>query len=427
MILESVLLLGLGVSGDTALAEDTAVHTASAADAAGTTAPEVRTGKRPGGKPETRGTRPATKVRPKAGTPVKQGPKAKTAATVRTGGSAVPGHVEALAKPPELRTVSERIRPPGSGARYLDRMKRIMRKDRRKIPKSAFTTRVNRSKLKAREDEAPAKVRSELQSLRDKVERKKYKFRVGYTEALDQPMDQLTGYKEPANLEKIARERNAKAETIARKRWVPNLMQRKLRRPQAITPDASGPAPEGKSSEVVGDPFEPMVGDASCSPSMTAWSWKEFMVPPRSQGACGSCWAFSTLAVFEAAQNIANGFDKDLDFSEQHIVDCATTSSGSDIGTCAGGFTYQVYEYLEREGAPLEKDVPYLQRDASCNSKAKVDHKIANWGFVDGNGLVPSVAKMKEAICKYGPVSSSVFVSPAFKAYAGGVDRKSVV
>jgi C1A family cysteine protease len=409
MILESVLLVGLAVSGDAIVEAQ-----------AGAAAPEVRMGSRPGKAGGSKAPTPGKAKKKTFADPKRTGPKARKTTDTRVA-APLPDHDAALAKPPALRSFADRLKPPPGKSSFADKTARLLRKDRRKVPKSAFTTKTNKSEIAARESKATPKTKSKLQALRRTAKAKGYRFKVGYTKALDMPMDQLTGYKEPANLEKIARERNAKAEKIAAKRRLPNLMQRKLRKPQAITPDSSGPAPKGKSSEVVGDPFEPAVGDASCSPSMTAWSWKQYIAPPRSQGACGSCWAFSTLAVFEAAENIANGIDDELDFSEQHIVDCATNSSGDDIGTCMGGYTYQVYDWLEREGAPLEKDVPYLERGDQCNAKAKVSHKVANWGFVDSNGLVPSVAKMKEAICKYGPVSSSVYVSPAFKAYTGGV------
>ncbi len=410
MIFESVLVVGLS------LAAQSTADAVDEAQAQAAPAPRVRT------KASTTGTTTTTTTtsdpKSKSFGPKTSGPRVRKSADVAR--RTLPTRAMALAKPPELRKVSERIEVPKGEVTRIRRGRAKSFLHSIRLPKSAFTTKKSKSFYTKREAAAPEKVKSELAGMRKVIKSKKRSYTVGYTKVFDTPMDQLTGYKEPANLEQIARERNAKAEKIASKGFTPNFMQRKLRQTPSITPDASGGAPEGRDSTVVDAPFEPMVGDASCSPSMKAWSWKEYLAPPRSQGSCGSCWAFSTLAVFEAADNIANGFDKDLDLSEQHIVDCATDAGGDDIGTCMGGFTYRVYDYLQREGAPLEKDVPYLERDGSCNAGVKKHGKIANWGFVDQNGLVPPTDDIKAALCKYGPVSSSVYVTSAFKAYTGG-------
>ena len=151
-------------------------------------------------------------------------------------------------------------------------------------------------------------------------------------------------------------------------------------------PESADGAPAGGASENVDTPFEPMVGDAVCSVSDEAWSWKPMMPEPRSQGSCGSCWAFATISVFEASENIANGFDKHLDLSEQDIVDCADDEYGADVGSCNGGYTTRVFQYLEREGAALESEVPYRAKNGTCNEQDH-KHKVANWGYVDADGM----------------------------------------
>ncbi|MEM7153173.1 MAG: C1 family peptidase [Myxococcota bacterium] len=325
----------------------------------------------------------------------------------------------ALTKPPTVKKVSERPEP-SARVKAQPARKRKGKRLRRKLPKKAFTSRTNLGKLKSREKSAPKKVKSELTRLRRSISTKKSRYRVGYTPVLDMPTDAVTGAIEPKNLRKLAREQNAEAAAVSRRRFVPNLRQRALRDATIVEPDSSGSS-AGQSSDHVDDPFGPMVGNATCAVSAEAWSWKEYMPEPRSQGSCGSCWAFATLSVFEASMNIANGFDAGLDYSEQHLVDCATASDGFDIGSCRGGYTVMVYDYLQRKGTQLEETVPYLERDDSCNAGLKAEKKISNWGFVHENGAVPEVDQIKAAICNYGPVSASVHVSPAFKAYSGGV------
>ncbi|MCX4239813.1 C1 family peptidase [Paraliomyxa miuraensis] len=323
----------------------------------------------------------------------------------------------ALGTPPKAPTIAERIVPVDP-----HKVRKPGHRLAGRVPKSAFTTTKNKSELKSRESRAPKHIKDDLAKLRRSIERDKRRFRVGYTPVLELPTASVTGLREPENLAALARKQNAEAATLARKRFVPNLRQRSLRHRTVAQPDGADAATkDGKSSGVVDDPFEPMVGDAVCSVGATAWSWKEYLAPPRSQGSCGSCWAFATLSVFEAAQNIANGIDLGLDFSEQHLVDCAETSDGFDIGDCSGGFTVMVYDYLQSKGDVLEKDVPYKERNGTCDHARKAEHKIANWGFVDESGGIGSVDQIKAAICNYGPVSSSVYVTSAFKAYSGGV------
>jgi TolA-binding protein len=332
-------------------------------------------------------------------------------------------------KPPTVsgvkRTVRGKPKPKSSG---------ITRRATKKLPPSAFTTRKNKTELETREKKASGAVRAKLADARKQIKAKGKRFTVGYTRALDVPISSLTGLKEPADMLVRMKKQNAVAREVVRKRGVrgaPTLMSMALRKPKAVMPDGPVGAPvvepkKGQSSHDVENPIQPQVGDAVCSPSATAWSWKEYLAPPRSQGSCGSCWAFSTLAVFEGIKNIADGYDKDLNFSEQYLVDCAVADDGFDIGSCGGGYTVMVFDYLRKNGAALEGEVPYKEKDDSCNKKLKPKNKIATWGFVDDQKYVADVDDIKAALCKHGPVVSTVHVTSAFTMYASGVFDEGV-
>ena len=406
MILGSVLLLGLGLSTEAGTADS------AMADPDPVTAPHARKGtatrkaRGPGGAGSvtTAGTDPAP---PEAG---KRKPKFV--------GSLL--RERALAKPPALPRVNQRIKP---AAHVKAKKARVPgRWTSGKVPPRAFTSTKNKAELQAREKRAPKHIASELTKLRKDISADEHRFRVGYTPVLDLPIDQVTGLREPKNLGELARKQNAEAAALAKTRFLPNLRHRSLRGAKVMAPDGTqGAKKGGGASEQVDAPFEPLVGDATCSVSATAWSWKEYIAPPRSQGSCGSCWTFATLSVFEAAENITNGIDLGRDFSEQYLVDCAESSDGFDIGTCAGGYTVMVYDFLQSSGAVLESQVPYKERDGSCDRGLRAKDKIANWGFVDPDGGPPEVNAIKAAMCNYGPVSTSVFATPAFMAYTGGV------
>lgn len=368
-----------------------------------------------------------------AAAPATPKPHAAGKVTTKPGHTGKPGIAARLGKlgPPPKPGVA---RPPGRPAMRVVGKKPVAGRKPVRLPVTAFTTVKNRTELDKRERSAPPKVLSRLAALRKMIKGKKRSFRVGYTKVLDTPVAKLTGLREPPESEQLAlaRRQNALARALIAKRGVrllPNVMQMSMRKVKPIRPlhkeGAGGaivePNKGGDSSDRTDRPVEPTVGDAVCSPSSTAWSWKEYLAPPRSQAQCGSCWAFATMAVFEGASSIANGFDPELNFSEQYIVDCASNPDVGDIGSCAGGFTPLVYGWLMDKGAALESEVPYLNRDGQCNEKLKPTHKIATWGFVNENVLQPEVDEIKAAICKYGPVSSSVFVTEAFMAYTGGV------
>lgn len=300
------------------------------------------------------------------------------------------------------------------------------RKISRKIPPRAFTSKNNQRKLASREKKAPKAVKERLALQRALIKKKKKHYRVAYTKALELSTTELTGLKPLKNEREVKRKQNKKAKAKMAAlgvRGAPNMMQHMVRAPVVVEPDGAKGAKQGKGTDRVDDPFNTPVGDASCSPSMTAWSWKEYVEEPRSQGACGSCWAFATLTVFEAAERIVNNLG--LDFSEQHIVDCARAQgfSGSEVdaGTCAGGYMHMVFDYLEEKGAALEDAVPYQAKELTCDPDKATKHKVAAWGFVDQYSKVPSTAKLKESLCKYGPSAVAVHVNESFKMYAGGV------
>ena len=68
----------------------------------------------------------------------------------------------------------------------------------------------------------------------------------------------------------------------------------------------------------------------------------------RNQGSCGSCWAFASAGVLEAAWQLRN--KETIDASEQHILSC------SGHGTCQGG--WWAFPYLVSSGTETETANP---------------------------------------------------------------------
>jgi hypothetical protein len=160
-------------------------------------------------------------------------------------------------------------------------------------------------------------------------------------------------------------------------------------------------------------------------PSSFDWKEEANKLPEvKSQGACGSCWAFATVGALECAIRIWDG--KIVDLSEQYLVSCATEFNG-----CRGG--YFAHDHHVNPGAVYEADFPYQGIDYNgCNAQScgleKVVckdytyvYKIEDWAYIECKNCLPSVDAIKQAILDYGPVSVAVYVDSKFHSYTGGI------
>ena len=165
------------------------------------------------------------------------------------------------------------------------------------------------------------------------------------------------------------------------------------------------------------------------SAGMKSFNWRgiKMMTPVKDQQQCGSCWAFSGMSVYESIYKIMHG--KELDLSEQYTVDCleGVTVAGvrADCGSCNGGNVPFLFRTMVTNGTTLESRFPYRAKNSSCSRKnATMPYKIKQYGYISYGQ--PTVKEIKEAICKYGPVYSSLKVTELFKAYAGGIYDEKV-
>lgn len=75
------------------------------------------------------------------------------------------------------------------------------------------------------------------------------------------------------------------------------------------------------------------------------------MTKPSSQGACGSCWAFTAVATLESLAAITGHDSQVQEYSVQQLVDCDRYNYG-----CDGGWMYDTYEYTSKNGVVLKSD-----------------------------------------------------------------------
>lgn len=110
---------------------------------------------------------------------------------------------------------------------------------------------------------------------------------------------------------------------------------------------------------------------SASAPASVDWRASGAVTPVKNQGRCGSCWAFSTVAVVEGIYQIRTG--KLVSLSEQELVDCDTLDDG-----CDGGISYRALRWIASNGGiTTETDYPYTGTTDACN-RAKLSHNAVS-------------------------------------------------
>ena len=139
------------------------------------------------------------------------------------------------------------------------------------------------------------------------------------------------------------------------------------------------------------------------------WRAQGGVTPIKSQGNCGSCWAFCAAAAFESQILIYSGLEEDL--SEQAVVSC--NPEGDD---CGGGWMETAYDLFINEGAVREPCMPYheVDTDPCAQAPCEVAAYLDSYYYVDD-----TVEAIKTAMLG-GPVACAIAVCGGFSSYTGG-------
>lgn len=145
------------------------------------------------------------------------------------------------------------------------------------------------------------------------------------------------------------------------------------------------------------------------------FDWREKgLTPVENQGNCGSCYAFATTSVLEDNIKLTTG--KDIDLSEQYLLDCSY-AYGDSYG-CQGG--WQLHDYQRNGGKVYQGGIaasqyPYYAQAGSCRSGMQRVDYLYSWREVAND-----INSIKEAIYRFGPVWTTLYADNAFWQYIGG-------
>jgi C1A family cysteine protease len=150
------------------------------------------------------------------------------------------------------------------------------------------------------------------------------------------------------------------------------------------------------------------------------WRTAGILNPIKNQGSCGSCWAFSAVAILEAHKAQKTGILQNL--AEQQLVDC------SKAGSCNGGDEWDAIDWYAgrlptgslKHGACKTSTYPYAARDQTCK-ESSCTYGI-NAGLI--TGYIYGSKNSDSSMISYlnnGVVSSGVYAGNEWSYYSTGI------
>ncbi|GAB6027590.1 hypothetical protein CHUAL_001833 [Chamberlinius hualienensis] len=150
-------------------------------------------------------------------------------------------------------------------------------------------------------------------------------------------------------------------------------------------------------------------------PDKIDWRLKGYVTPVKSQGLCGSCWAFSATGSLEG--QIFKKTGKLVSLSEQNLVDCSKDEGDSG---CEGGYITSAFDYIKNNhGIDTEKSYPYEGHDGTCRfQKDNIGATCSSFvNLPRGNEDY-----LQESIAFQGPISVAIDANHfSFNFYESGI------
>jgi cathepsin F len=151
--------------------------------------------------------------------------------------------------------------------------------------------------------------------------------------------------------------------------------------------------------------FAPLAAPEEVAALPTSFDWRTNKPPVvtavKNQGACGSCYTFSTTGNVEGVWALAG--NPLVALSEQNLMDCDHTCiNGVCDGGCDGGLMENAFTWIIKNGGiESESDYPYEGYNDKCRfDRSKIAAKISNYTFI-----TKTSDQMQAFLIKNGPIS----------------------
>ncbi|XP_067871961.1 cathepsin K-like [Heterodontus francisci] len=151
-------------------------------------------------------------------------------------------------------------------------------------------------------------------------------------------------------------------------------------------------------------------------PENVDWRAAGYVTPPKNQGQCSSCWAFSATGVLEGQMFKKTG--KLIALSEQNLIDCSRK-----YGTfgCNGGWSSSAFDYIrENGGIEAESTYAYTAKDGkSC--KYNTSESVAS---VSSYQILPygDEEALTRAVAEIGPIAVVIDAGlESWQFYSSGI------
>mmetsp|Transcript_26178 Transcript_26178/g.43811 ORF Transcript_26178/g.43811 Transcript_26178/m.43811 type:complete len:398 (-) Transcript_26178:365-1558(-) len=178
----------------------------------------------------------------------------------------------------------------------------------------------------------------------------------------------------------------------------------------------AGYVDHGAPDTIPGESWESSCGFTAATADISKgidWRDKGVLSPVKNQGACGSCWAYSTTAAVEAIMAITGD---PVTLSEQELTDCSQLSNHCDSGNLEEG-----YKWVIANGLGTIEQYPYnnaLHTNETCAVKNAFTHR----GFVDSYEMVPRGERNLKKAMTLSPVSVAIDAfQKSFMSYKSGL------